>query len=189
MENIDWKKINYNLPHQKTLEESKRRKEMFKQMDGNGNGFLSLAEIDKGVRDVLNLEEEVFHCKKAIMRAFQAAKNKYKSKSKYGPDYIELLEFRYFLIYLRQYFEYWVMFTKLDTSGDHKINFDEFKSAIPQLEAWGVKMENPRKTFDKVSKGDGNIIFDEFCTWAIQESLDLEDDEDINDPDELKGKK
>ncbi len=35
----------------------------------NGNGYLSLAEVDKGLRDVLNCEE-LFDAKPAIMRAF-----------------------------------------------------------------------------------------------------------------------
>ena len=39
-------------------------------MDVNGNTYLSLAELDKGVRDVLQLNPEVFNAKPAIMRAF-----------------------------------------------------------------------------------------------------------------------
>ena len=42
---------------------------MFKDFDPNSNGYLSLAEIDKGIRDVLNLDE-LFDCKPAIMRAY-----------------------------------------------------------------------------------------------------------------------
>jgi len=53
----------------------------------NGNGFLSLAEVDKGIRDVLNLPE-LFDAKPVIMRAFQAAKGKMKSKSPHGDDYV-----------------------------------------------------------------------------------------------------
>jgi hypothetical protein len=85
------------------------------------------------------------------MRAFQAAQNKYKSKSKYGDDYIEFNKFRFFLIYLRQYFEYYVMFSSLDKSGDHKIEKDEFLSTIPQIEMWVVKIENPEEVFETVS--------------------------------------
>lgn len=33
------------------------------------NGFLSLAEVDKGIRDVLNCEK-LFNSKPAILRAF-----------------------------------------------------------------------------------------------------------------------
>ncbi len=32
-----------------------------------------------------------------------------------------------FLLYLRQYFEYFVMFKKMDTSGDGRLGLDEFK--------------------------------------------------------------
>ena len=45
-------------------------------MDGpNGNGLLSLAEVDRGVVDVLDLEE-VWEAKPAIIRAFNYAKNR-----------------------------------------------------------------------------------------------------------------
>ena len=42
---------------------------MFSRFDPNGNGYLSLGEIDKGIRDVL-CSDSVFDCKKPIMRAF-----------------------------------------------------------------------------------------------------------------------
>jgi len=44
--------INSNLPVSKSAEDKKKRKEMFKIMDPNGNGYLSLAEIDKGFNDM-----------------------------------------------------------------------------------------------------------------------------------------
>ena len=39
----------------------------------NGNGYISLAEIDKGMRDVVVLPN-LFAAKPVIMRAFMAAK-------------------------------------------------------------------------------------------------------------------
>ena len=186
MDSVDWGTINDKLPIGKGKEEQQVRLKLFKAMDGNGNRYLSLAETDKGIRDVLNLDEEMFQCKQVIMRAFQAAKEKYKSKSKYGDDYIEFNEFRYFLIYLRQYFEYFVMFCKLDSSGDRKIDFEEFKSAIPQIEKWGAKISDPNAAFEKISSGDGKVIFTEFAEWAIKASLDLEDDEDMDESEYLK---
>ena len=71
----------------------------------NGNGFLSLAEVDKGVRDALK-SDTLFDAKPAIMRAFQYAKDFSPSKSSHGSDYIEKKEFRIFLVALRQRFEY-----------------------------------------------------------------------------------
>ena len=58
-----------------------------------------MAEIDKGVRDILHIQE-LFLSKQAIMRAFEASKNCVKSKTKYGEDFVEWVEFRFLLIYL-----------------------------------------------------------------------------------------
>lgn len=38
-------------------------------MDMNGNGYLSLAEVDKGMRDVIRLPT-LFELKPVLMRAF-----------------------------------------------------------------------------------------------------------------------
>jgi hypothetical protein len=109
--------------------------EMFRAFDPNGNGYLSLAEIDKGVRDVLK-SDRLFEAKPAIMRAyqvqkqpihtfiwsfntykqpintncptcgaFQAAKNAVPGENKLGADFVERKEFRLLLLYLKRYFE------------------------------------------------------------------------------------
>ena len=59
MGDIDWVAISGKLPSKKTEEEKARRKQMFNEFDPNGNGILSLAEVDKGVRDVLR-ESKLF---------------------------------------------------------------------------------------------------------------------------------
>ena len=72
MSSINWKEIHEKLPYQ--LNADKRRDKLFHDCDPNGNGFLSLAEIDKGLQDVLKLHQ-VFDAKPAIMRAFMAVKD------------------------------------------------------------------------------------------------------------------
>ena len=47
MADIDWESINAKLPFQRTDEEKAKRRELFKQFDPNGNGYLSLAEVSK----------------------------------------------------------------------------------------------------------------------------------------------
>ena len=69
--------------------------------DFNGNGYLSLAEIDKGLKDLGPKMEPVYKAKSAMMRAFQAAKDHCKGKSAVGDDYVERYEFRIFMLYLR----------------------------------------------------------------------------------------
>ena len=66
----------------------------------NGNGLVSLAELDKGMRDVLKLPV-LFKMKKVMLRAFNAAKDCVKSNSSHGVNYVEKAEFRYLLKYLR----------------------------------------------------------------------------------------
>ena len=81
----------------------------------NGNGYLSLAEVDKGVRDVLQISE-IYSAKPVMMRAFHAAKGGCRTKSRLGPDFVERgKEFRLLLLYLRHYFELYVMFNRIDT--------------------------------------------------------------------------
>src|SRR5690606_71759 len=99
---IDWKDVMSKLPLERNQDGVNKRAKLFRDFDPNGNGYLSLAEVDKGIRDVLKLNS-VFAIKPVIMRAFQAAKNVGKKKSSYSEDYIEKNEFRFFLIYLRQY--------------------------------------------------------------------------------------
>ena len=179
--NYDWDSLLSSLPIKKTAEDRKKRRELWNQMDINGNNYISLAEFDKGLRDVLKLPD-IFKLKKVSLRAFQAAKTAVKSSSKYGDDYVGWLEFRIILVYLRQYFEYYVMFCRIDTSDDFKINLDEFKKAVPTLNKWGVKIDDPVKEFNKIDTNHGGaILFDEFCSYAIKKNLDLEDDDDFDD--------
>ena len=71
------------------------------------------------------------------------------------------------------------MFNRIDTEDNKKINLEEFKSAIPQLEEWGVTIEDPESTFNEIdANGGGEILFQEFSDWAIAKHLDLTDDDD-----------
>ena len=183
--NYDWEGLIQRLPVKKTVEDRTKRLQLWKAIDMNGNGFVSLAEFDRGVRDVLNLPN-IFSLKKVLIRAFNASKEKIKGKSKHSKDYVEWLEFRILLVYLRQYFEYYVMFCRIDTSDDFKIDFNEFKKALPTLEKWGVKITDPKAEFKKIDENNsGSIMFEEFCEFAIKKNLDLEDDDDFDD-EELK---
>jgi Ca2+-binding EF-hand superfamily protein len=66
----DWIKLTSLLCYKKTAEHATARQRLFKKMDVNGNGMLSLAEIEKGIREELKLPEQ-FESKAAVLRAFQ----------------------------------------------------------------------------------------------------------------------
>ena len=69
-ESIDWKSIADKLPTGlKDPVDKEKRKKLWRDFDANGNGYLSLAEVDKGIRDALQCDA-LFDAKPAIMRAF-----------------------------------------------------------------------------------------------------------------------
>ena len=62
-------------------------------------------------------------------------------------------EFRVLLTYLRQYFEYWVMFTELDSSHDRRLNRQEFGRALVEIKKWGATVSNPDAAFAEMADG------------------------------------
>ena len=122
--------------------------------------------------------------KPVLIRAFTSAKNKMKSKSKYSDDYITRGEYRWLLMYLRIYYEYWVAFDRVDTDDDRRIDFNEFEKAQATMKQWGINITNIEVTWKEVDKnGGGKVLFDEFANWAIKKGLDLDDDDDVTDSD------
>lgn len=57
-------------------------------MDFNGNGYVSLAEIDKFFNDLGPEMEIVYRSKAVMLRAFMAAKDHCRSTSETGQDYV-----------------------------------------------------------------------------------------------------
>jgi Ca2+-binding EF-hand superfamily protein len=171
-----WEEVAAKLPVEKTAEQKEHRRQLFAGFDPNGNGYVSLAECDKGCRDVLGLDDENSLPKPVIMRAYQAARSVAqadgKNLTKHGGDYIEWAEFRLFLVYLRRYLELWYMFAGMDVDADRRLSFVEFETALPTLAGWGVAVDDPQSQFDEIdSNGGGMILFDEFAQWAMEVSL------------------
>jgi len=61
------------LPWRNTPADLAKRNKFWSGFDVNGNGYISLAEIDKGMRDVVVLPN-LFAAKPVLMRAYMAAK-------------------------------------------------------------------------------------------------------------------
>jgi Ca2+-binding EF-hand superfamily protein len=179
---LDYAALKEILCIDRTKQGSEMRKKMFDTIDKNKNGFLSFSEVYEGLRNLIPIKD-LSRFKDVVMRSFQAAKDSVHNKKKLSPENIERNEFRYFLCYLRQYFEYYEMFSIVNTDGDKYLNINEFKNAIPQFEKWGIKITNPEKTFNEIDLDKGGFIrFDEFCHWAIKTHLDIETDDDFDDP-------
>ncbi len=169
--------LTQKLPIERTKEGFLNRKQIFDKFDKNHNGFISYIEALQGIKEILGLVE-VSDCKPAVYRAFMAAKNSQRNKFQQSSEFIELNEFRYFLCYIRQFYEYYQMFSLINTDGNISINWSEFLSGLPLLEKWGVKVKNPNLVFDEIDLDHGKTIkFDEFCSFAIKTHMHLEEDD------------
>ena len=177
-----------SLPVATTEAARKERLKLWNQINEYGNGYISYKRLDVQLTKYLDLPLSIRE-KGPIRLAFNGACNRYAKKGANPNDgLLEWMEFRIFLVYLRQYFEYYVMFTNIDTSGDHKVSLDEFKKAVPTMKTYNVEVKDPEKEFKSIDKdGSGSISFKEFCTYAIEKSLNLEDDS--FDDEELKNLK
>ena len=174
-----WVSVQGKLPRLKVKAQNEARSALFKEFDPNGNGFLSLAEVDRGCRSILQLDEFTDDLTDIVKRAFNEAKvaGARAGLKSANPDFVQRAEFRLFLVYIYDYFEMWVMFDELDSSGDNKVSINEFRAAIPKIESWGLKIEDVEGTFKQVDKaGEGVITFEEFCDWAIAMHLDADGD-------------
>ena len=183
-----WVLLAMTLPTEGRPSAKKKRSALFERFDCNKNQFLSLAEVDKGLTEEFKLREgdphATKHCKPAILRAFQAAKDEtgseYKSTSGVldPDDYVTRSEFRLLLVCIQHYFELFAIFKRIDTGVDQKINVCEFKRAIPALRKWGVVVRNPEAQFKKIDvNGGGELLYDEFSLWALKRGLELIDDD------------
>ena len=183
-----WVLLAMKLPTERRPSARKKRSELFERFDFNKNKFLSLAEVDKGLIEEFKLQQgdphATQHCKPAILRAFQAAKDEtggeYKSSGGLiePDDYVTRSELRLLLVCIQHYFELFAIFKRIDTGVDQKINYSEFKRAIPALRKWGVIVRHPEAQFKKIDvNGGGEILFDEFSLWALKRGLELIDDD------------
>eukprot|EP00961_Rhodomonas_salina_P247779 3347702-Rhodomonas_salina.1 len=131
-----WRKVAASMPLAKTPEDREKRALLFLRWDPNGNGYLSLAEIDKGVQETAGLQD-LFKCKPAIIRAYKAAKGLKKGREgSKEDDYVSKIEFRMLLVYLKLYFGLFCIFEEMDTGSVSRpswsLVFCSFPLAAPQ---------------------------------------------------------
>ena len=100
---FDWSAFEKLLPTGKDEASVAVRRKFFHTCDVSGNGLISLAEFDRGLRTFIgatDVSERVWRAKPAIARAFHAAKGSSKagrSRSADGlleDDYVSRSEFR-----------------------------------------------------------------------------------------------
>ena len=155
-----------------------QRDKLWNGFDVNGNGLLSLAEVDKGLRDVLQLGENLFHAKKAIMVAFHSAKTAVKLKGKHSDDYVNRCEFRLLLKYLWQYFQLYTAFMGLEEDGDLRLSKEEFVKNNDLIEKIVGVIDKPEEVWKEFKVGsNGHVLFSDFAKWGHSKLIDSGDEE------------
>ena len=139
------------------------RRQVFDRIDFNGNGILSLAEIDKAVVEIW----PQFNHKKALMRAYKAADVS-------GDGFIGRREFRLLCSYIVYFNELWHKFDTIDRDHDHRVSLSEFRLGCQHL---GLKISagQAAEEFGRMDRdGGGFVIFDEFCAWCARRHAPVE---------------
>lgn len=131
------------------------RTQLWRSLDFNGNGIVSLAEIDKWVVERYPL----LNSKPALMRAYK----KTTLKDGDGDDWVQRREFIKLLRNLFYFNRVFLVFDNIDTDDDRRIDLDEFKTGFDVLNMEGQDSEQVFKEIDR--NGGGFILFNEFCSW------------------------
>ena len=153
----------YSKPQPLEIPDKETLKALFRRVDPNGNGLLSLAELDKAVIELWPR----FNNKPAILRAYKAADVN-------DTGFIGKSEFEYFLRFLTHYSNLWAAFAQTDSSGDRRINQQEFLAAAEKL-GIGKSEAEARQAFVSMDRNHGGyVLFDEFCTWMAKNKADCE---------------
>lgn len=127
----------------------------FQALDYNGNGILSLAEIDKYVSERFPKLDN----KPALMRA-------YKASDVNGDGFITKKEYTHLWSYIELFTQFWHVFEKVDYNSDRRIEKDEFVTFGRSI--FGGTTESLEKLFHETDTDNkGMILFIEFCSLCI----------------------
>jgi len=136
-------------------------KKLFHEMDNTGTGKLSLAKIEKDIKD----NYSGFDHQPVLIRAMKLA-----DREGNGDGFVEHKEFIGMVEFLGSYMEMYLLFEQADKGSDHKIGLEEFTRIVPKL---GMDISDPAAEFKKADRDKGGqILFDEFCFWLANKKGD-----------------
>lgn len=199
----DWKMFAEVMPTERSEKGKERRKVLFKQIDFNSNGYLSLAELDKWVVESLGMKDVI--PKKVLLRAFMASNSVAPSRKENDHDWVTFAELRVLFINLRRYLQIYEVFDDIDSclgERDGRITMREYQHSVKMLkQQYGVpdhalaQMEKslltkPMKTMacQAGTTPEGHmVLFQEFSNWGLKLDLNRVASDGFTDAD-LHGK-
>ena len=134
------------------------RTRIFRAMDANSSGTLSVSEITQAVKQIWP-DEKVLHQPAVIKRAVLAA-----DKNRSG--LISRGEFRRLCECLLECGDAWKEFEAMDKDGDGRLTRKEFVAGSQELRLCQGAAE-ATEVFTSVDENDGGyVLFDEYCAWT-----------------------
>jgi len=148
----DWEALRKTFPSDRTPSQAAARKQLFKMMDYNGNGMISLAEVDKCIIENLGLGD-VFP-KKVMLRAFYAANQVAPKNGTLTDDMVTFSEFRVLMCALRRYLECYEVFDVVDSlvERDGRIDTAEVEKAADILKQYGLPERAYQELLDRTKQ-------------------------------------
>jgi len=175
---VDWEAVDKKIPVAATPDGRAARAKLFLSFDPNGNGLLSLTEVNGGLPNLVSGLVKTRDFRPAIKCAFALARNaaapdkgESKKAKKENESMVDHSEFHALLIAFRQFIEMDIMFDSIDKDGTRMLNWKELEQALPKLEDWnlGKKSEVKKRWF----KDDWteSLKYEDFAEWAINKKL------------------
>merc|ERR1712032_54320 len=141
-------------------------KKLWRRLDYNGNGYVSLAEIDKMVVELVagDIWPAWLNNKPALMRAYK----KTTLVDGSGGDYVRKWNFHALLLNIFWFNKIWAIFQEVDTGSDRRIDFGEFYNGLSQL-GLHLNQQDAQREFNKIDNNHGGqVLFVEFCAYIRQ---------------------
>lgn len=140
------------------VQDKTKVKSAWKDLDANGNGIVSVAEVTKWIKAYYPLLDD----SKAILRAHKKATK----VDGDGDDWIQRDEFEILIVNIFYFCKLGRIFDQLDTDGDHRVDFEEFVGGLKLLN-FGIDRESAWKEFCKMDDDrGGKVLFVEFCVYV-----------------------
>ena len=178
-ENYNWDDLLSKIPSEKQRKND--RLNLFKYLNKCQKSYISTKKLKNNLTEYLDLPEIVVK-KDPIGLASKTAIYKF-TRAPSIETVLEWREFRFFLLYLKQYFTYWKFFLDKKKSVEESLSLEEFKEIIPQIKNFGVefKEDEIEKEFERMVNDEQGITFDGFCCDIIQSSFAKDKDLHFDD--------
>ena len=192
-EKYNWEEMLSKIPTELTEDGKEKRFELWIELNNNKKyNYISYKRLHYNLTTKLDIPN-IIRKKNPIKLACEVACDKYHRNAANMINYLIFgwREFRIFLVYLKEYFEYWRHFKYLENNGEHTITLEDFKKALSLMKKFNCDINENKieKEFNNIDKGKGSISFDEFCKEIIQKSINNDENKKFDESEIKKLKK